>query len=82
MGYIYRNIEKKKPIQIMVFMDGNVVVSQTPIQIELLRWTEKSFIHSQIWDEIMESDILRKREGEKKKKKNPSKFGFHGLEML
>ncbi len=51
----------------MVFMDGNVVVSQTPIQIELLGWTEKSFIHSQIWDEIMECDILTKREGKKKK---------------
>jgi len=28
---------------------------------------EKCFIHSQIWDEIMECDILRKREGEKNK---------------
>jgi len=49
-------------------MDGNVVVSQTHIQIELIGWMEKCFIHSQIWDEIMECDILRKREGEKKKK--------------
>jgi hypothetical protein len=73
--------EKKKPIQIFGFSwIGNVVVSQIHTQIELLGWMEKCFIHSQIWDEIMECDILRKREGEKKKK--PSKFGFHGLEML
>jgi hypothetical protein len=50
-------------------MDGNVVVSQTHIQIELLGWMEKYvFIHPQMWGERMESDIYIEREREKKKK--------------
>jgi len=44
--YILKYREKKKPIQILVLMDGNVVVSQAPIQIELLGGRKNlSFIH-------------------------------------
>ncbi len=58
------------------------VFSRLTIKIELLGWMKKCFIHSQIWDGMMNCDIYIERERERKKKEKPIQIWFSWMEML